>query len=381
MKVQLSMGSWNPSHGGPFFSVGNLAKALSSQGDEVSLFAANYPHAPAQSAPVGVSLSTVEGRLVPLVRQAYLPNVRKQLNAHIREFKPDIMHDNGLWLTLNHQIAVAAQRHRIPFVLSPRGTLDPWALQYRNWKKRIALALYQRKDLERVDCFHAASQMEADNIRALGLKQPVALIPNGVDIPEESAHFEAKGLRTALFLGRMHPVKNLPNLLRAWAQVRPEGWQLKLVGTSEVGHREELEQLAAKLSISDQVLFSGPIYGESKAHILRDAQLLFLVSNSENFGLTVVEAMAAGIPVIASWGTPWTVLATERFGWHVEGEISALSTAIEEATSLSPSRLQVIGQRGRAYASIHFGWQHIASQFKSVYSWLQGRGDRPEYCK
>ncbi|MFL2832929.1 MAG: glycosyltransferase, partial [Coraliomargaritaceae bacterium] len=385
MKIQLSMASWNPSHGGPFFSVGNLARSLAEQAHRVSIFAANYPHAPMQEPPVGVELATVEGRIIPFIKQAYIPGARNSFQKHLKVFQPNVIHDNGLWLSLNHVVARGAEANRIPRLLSPRGTLDPWAFQYRNWKKRLAMALYQRKDLETVDCFHAASQLEAENIRNFGFKQPIAIIPNGVDIPEKPAHFnlgeqtrshvstlkfQTSGhdhARTALFIGRMHPIKNLPNLIKAWARTQPEGWRLKLVGTSEVGHRKELEKLAQDLGIGSQVVFSGPLYGDEKAELFREAQLLFLVSNSENFGLTAIEAMAAGLPVVTSMDTPWGFLEKKGLGWSREGTVESLVKAIEDATTQTPTQLRDIGHKARCLVSKNYNCAQVTEQFGEVY--------------
>lgn len=370
MRILLTIGSWNPAQGGPFFSAGNLARTLAKSGHDVHLLAGDYPHMPAQEAPEGVSLHLIKGQLLPLIRQTLLPQADKRIDVIIEEVQPDVIHDNGLWLTLNHKVALAAQRHNIPRILSPRGTLDPWAMQYRNWKKRMALALYQRRDLESVTRFHAASPLEANNIRAFGLTQTTAVIPNGVDIPELPAHFNTDGGQTprlALFIGRMHPIKNLPTLLEAWAQVRPDGWRLQLVGASEVGHRQALESSARSSGISKEVTFSDPVYGEAKDALLRNAQLGFLVSKSENFGIAAAEALAAGLPVVASRAVPWQCLQDEDLGWWVEGDVSGISAAIREACNLSPQELQQKGLRARAYAQAKFGWESIAEKFTEQY--------------
>lgn len=370
MRILLTIGSWNPAQGGPFFSVGNLARALAKLGQDVHLLAGDYPHMPAQEAPEGVSFHLIKGQLLPLIRQTLLPRAEASIYTIIEEVQPDVIHDNGLWLTLNHKVALAAQRHNIPRILSPRGTLDPWAMQYRNWKKRIALALYQRRDLGSVTCFHAASPLEAKNIKAFGLTQATAVIPNGVNIPREVASFNTNSSQTpriALFIGRMHPVKNLPTLLEAWAQVRPDGWRLQLVGASEVGHRQALESLARDLDIYKEVTFSAPIYGSEKDALLRNAQLGFLVSKSENFGIAAAEALAAGLPVIASRAVPWQCLQDDDLGWWVEGDVSGIAGAIREACNLSPQELQQKGLRARAYAEAEFGWESIAEKFTEQY--------------
>lgn len=422
LKILLSIGSWNPAHGGPFFSVGNLAKALAREGHEVHLLAAGYPHMPPHEPPAGVTLHLLEGRLIPGIRQTVLSQAAQKIDALLESTRPDVIHDNGLWLSLNHHVALAARRHGIPHVVSPRGTLDPWAMQYRNWKKRIALRLFQQKDLESVTAFHAASELEARNIRAFGLKQPVMVIPNGVDIPDQPAHFglgdgrleigdgrldmedgrseidssnsgnvadstshlpssnsHLLNTRTALFMGRFHPVKNLPTLLEAWAKVRPAGWTLRLVGADEVNHKALLAAKAREWGIADTVEILEPMYGAAKEQCLREAQLFFLVSKSENFGISAAEAMAVGLPVITSKEIPWSCVESERLGWWVPGQVDPLAEAIQAATQLEPKALAAIGARGRDYARKAFGWDRIAKDFIQTYSWIQGDGQKPEF--
>lgn len=242
----------------------------------------------------------------------------------------------------------------------------------------MALKLYQQKDLDQVTCFHAASNLEADNIREFGNKQPVVVIPNGVEFPAESAHFNDELPRTALFIGRFHPVKNLPRLINAWAKVRPEGWHLKLVGSSEVGHREELESHVQRLGVRNCVTISGPVYGEAKDALLRSAQLSFLISQSENFGIAAAEGLANGLPVIASKATPWACLEEHELGWWIDSQGDELEQAIEAATVQSPTELAALGARGRAYAKEQFSWESIAGRFVATYSWLSGAGERPD---
>lgn len=379
MVILHTISSWNPAQGGPFFSVGNLTSALVRHGTAVDIIAGNYPHMPKEESPQGVRLHAIDGYLIPLIRQTLFHCPSKQIDTILDKIRPDVIHDNGMWLSLNHHISQAARRHSLPRIVSPRGTLDPWGIRYRNWKKKMALKLYQQKDLDQVTCFHAASHLEADNIREFGNKQPVVVIPNGVEFPAESAHFTDDTPRVALFIGRFHPVKNLPRLINAWAKVRPVGWHLKLVGPSEVGHREELRAQVQRLGVGNNVTISGPVYGEAKEALLRSAQLSFLISQSENFGIAAAEGLAVGIPVIASKATPWSCLEGHNLGWWIDPQTDELEQAIEAATSQSSAELAEIGTRGRTYAKEQFSWESIAGRFVATYSWLSGVSEKPEF--
>ncbi|MDF3130416.1 glycosyltransferase [Kiritimatiellaeota bacterium B1221] len=400
-RVLLSVGSFHPAHGGPYFSVGHLAEALQASGVGVQMVAGDYPHLPIQPAPEGVELKALPAKLWPLLRQSRVPGCADKLDQWISEFKPTVLHDNGLWLSLNHQISKASSRHKLPFILSPRGCLDPWALKYRRWKKSAALALYQRNDLVRVSCFHATSELEMESIRKAGLRQPVAIIPNGIELSSAVEKITGKldkgcgenpdsdfraltslpqsGKRYALFMGRLHPVKNLPALLRVWAVVRPVDWVLRLVGSDEVGHQAELEALAEELGISEQVEFLGPKYGTEKAALFRTSELAFLVSHSENFGLFAAEALGYGLPVIASKTTPWRCLETEGLGWWVECNHEGITRGLRQFLDLDSETYCLLSEKARVYAKSLFGWGAISEKFTSLYEWVSGKGEKPDF--
>jgi glycosyltransferase involved in cell wall biosynthesis len=380
---------------------------------------ADYPHLPVQPAPDGIKLNVLSAKLLPLVRQSYVPGCAKNLNQWIGDFHPTVLHDNGLWLTLNHQAARAASRHRLPLLLSPRGCLDPWALDYRKLKKKVALALYQRKDLRLVTCFHATSELEAESIRKMGLTQPIAIIPNGVELPEAeesgkggeggkgkrergneqpnsfnpaerdfrhsvpsaSNSLPRSGTRYALFIGRLHPVKNLPTLLRAWADVKPEGWILRIAGTDEEDHLAELQGLVRELKIQDRIEFLGPVYGKEKEDLLRGSELAFLVSHSENFGISVVEALAYGIPVIASKTTPWQCLEKEGMGWWVEVSMEGIATGIRSYLKTVDVTKIEMSEKARAYTNRMFTWEAISSKFQELYAWMGGNEKKPNFIE
>ena len=182
--------------------------------------------------------------------------------------EPDILHDNGIWLLHNHRLAMLAERHGIPRVISTRGMLEPWALGHKRLKKKLAWWLYQRRDLKQARCHITTGKTEAENLQRLGLGVPVATVPNGVDVPEERLGTSVRSLRkrvrngrrrTALFLGRIYPIKGLPMLIEAWARVRPDGWRLRIAGPDEAGHQRQVERAVSAAGLGEVVSFTGPI--------------------------------------------------------------------------------------------------------------------------
>jgi glycosyltransferase involved in cell wall biosynthesis len=246
--------------------------------------------------------------------------------------------------------------------------LEPWALEYHGWKKRLALWAWERRVLDGAACLHATSEEEAAQFRALGLKPPIAVIPNGVDVPTKgSADRDGAGDRVAVFLSRVHPKKGLPMLLHAWAAVRPAGWRLVIAGPDECGHEAELRRMASELGLENQVQFLGPVYGEAKWDLLRRADLFVLPTHSENFGIAVAEALASGLPAITTTSAPWRMLAEEGCGWWVAPSVEGLGDALGDALGASPERLRTMGSVGRKLVESRLGWGRIAGQIRDMY--------------
>lgn len=252
--------------------------------------------------------------------------------------------------------------------------LEPWALAYRAWKKKIAWQLYQRRDLHAVTVFHATSEMEAESIRRQGLRQPVIVLPNGVVLPCATRRPKADGeFREALFLSRIHPKKGLDLLVTAWSRLRPPGWRLTIAGNDDGGYKTILDEMIRNSGAADSIRYVGPAYGESKDALYREADLFVLPSHSENFGIVVVEALAWSIPVITTTGTPWNALATEGCGWWVPVTEAGIAGALAEATSLSSEALASMGRKGRRLTEVYYDWDSIALRFREAYALLAAR--------
>jgi glycosyltransferase involved in cell wall biosynthesis len=259
--------------------------------------------------------------------------------------------------------------------------LEPWALSFRAYKKKIAWNLYQKKNLESAVLFFATSEAEADNLRKLGFIQPIAMIPNGVYIPEVDISCRAsqppQRERNVVFMSRIHPKKGLKGLLEAWSKLNPVNWMLTLAGPDEDGHLQEVLTYAKKLQIDNQVTYCGVVEGEEKSKLLQSADLFILPSFSENFGVVVAEALAYGVPVISTLGTPWRGLVENKCGWWVDAEPDVLGEVLREAMALSDEERYEMGVRGRKYAR-QFDWGQIARETADVYHWLLGKAGRPD---
>jgi glycosyltransferase involved in cell wall biosynthesis len=358
LKVLLTGTSLLPSYGGPAFSVSRLATALTEIGAEVGLWTADQSALASPFFPDNSPVRLLAGNEV------------EALNGF---GSADILHDNGIWLPHNHRLAELAATRSIPRVVSTRGMLEPWAMNQKRWKKYIAWQLYQRRDLRRADCHHATAETEAQHIRQLGLGVPVCVIPNGVDVPKPrpgraSKKHDAKGERSiALYLGRMHPQKGLLMLVDAWARVRPVGWHLKIVGPDEAGHRIELTNAMATAGLCEMISLADPVYGDAKRSAFFDADLFIFPTHSENFGMAIAEALAHGLPVLTTTGTPWSMLPERGCGWCVDTTVDGIAEGLRQATMQDSETLAAMGARGRAWVAAEFEWVHVAKRFVATY--------------
>lgn len=365
MRIFLAGTSLLPSYGGPAYSVARLAAALAEAGAEVGLWASDQSALSAPLLHTHGSIRVLEGNAAEALEKFGII---------------DVLHDNGIWLLHNHRLAVFAVQRRIPRIVSTRGMLEPWAAGHKRLKKNIAWWLYQRRDLQRAQLVHTTATQEACNLKRLRLGVPACVIPNGVDVPEINSKggettkaLSASGWRTALFLGRIYPVKGLPMLIEAWARVRPVGWRLQIAGPDEAGHRAEVERAVSVAGLRDVVSFLGPVEGEAKTAAFFGAELLVLPSHSESFGMAVAEALAHGVPVLTTTGTPWAELTERGCGWWVAPTVDGIADGLRQATSQEAAALRTLGAKGRAWVVAEFGWETVANKFLRAYEQLMAQ--------
>ncbi|MEM8598284.1 MAG: glycosyltransferase [Bacteroidota bacterium] len=376
-----TLDSLSADQGGPSRSVSLLCAALARCGTDVQIVTSRLrpDEGPAVLPPP--DLVPVHFAERPSAAAAFWGgSAFAEVTEALLERAPAVLHDHGIWLPTNHLVSRLAQRTATPRVLSTRGMLTPWALQHKQGKKKVAWALYQHRDLEAVTLFHATSEAEAEGIRNLGFRQPIAVVPNGVDVPAEArgaAHQPNGAKRRALFLSRLHSGKGLPDLFRAWAEVQPAGWELVVAGPDAEGHRAELERLIPSLGLEDDVQFLGPVEDEAKWAVYRSADFFVLPTHSENFGTVVAEALASAVPVLTTRGAPWQDLETHACGWWVDIGPDGVAAGLREAVACSDDERAAMGQRGRALVERDYSWTHVAEEMTAVYAWLLGLGSRP----
>ncbi|MDA9774807.1 glycosyltransferase [Algibacter sp.] len=295
----------------------------------------------------------------------------------------DIIHTNGLWQYPSHRSAVFSFKNKIPFVFSTHGMLNPEAMKNSAFIKNIAMRIFQKKDLQRAKVIHATCKQEMAFIRALGFTNPIAIIPNAIDIkiPSKKTDKSIKKKQVG-FIGRFDPIKNLEILFEAWSKSgknNPE-WELVLIGDGDNIYKKSLIQLANKLEIKN-IRFTGFLSGEEKEIALQNLNYLVLPSKSENFGMVVSEALIREVPVIASKGTPWEELNTCNAGWWIDLGVEPLKKALINAIQTPKIEMEQMGKNGRKLIEKKYSMEAVASQMLELYQWILTKENKPNFVE
>jgi glycosyltransferase involved in cell wall biosynthesis len=354
---------------GPSYSVVRLCQSLISEGTEVSL------------ATIGISAGEDNGGFVKRFpfglgpkKLGRSPLMARWIEDAVKRNTVDMLHNHSLWMMPNVYPGRIAKRTNVSYVVSPRGTLSSWSRTRGSRIKKVFWPMVQAPSLRSVSCFHATAHSEYEDIRSLGFDQPVAVIPNGVDVGELRKR-PPGNQRTLLFLGRLHPKKGLDLLMPAWSALQDtyKEWSLRIVGPSADGYENELRNLSAKYKLK-RVEFSGALYGEEKHQAYADADVFILPTYSENFGMSVAEALANATPAIVTQGAPWHGLQVNGAGWWIETNLDSLIASMRDAMDRPPDELMRMGMAGREWMKRDFAWDAVARKMNTTYSWILSGG-------
>ena len=415
MKVAMTTGSLSRNAGGLFESVRAMGKGLSELGVGVSVYGLrdqNWERDEEVWAPLSASAFSFIGPRA----LAWSPD----MDAALDEARPDVVALQGLWQYSSIATRRQWKRNGTPYVISPRGMLDKWALANSRWKKVLAAWVFENAVLRDAACLHALCESEADAMRAYGLRQRIEVVPNGVELVDllTTEHTEGtEGRRMLLFLGRIHPKKGLVGALRAWAELRNSPstirdsaeWQFVIAGWDQGGHEAELKALSGELGLKvftfqssvlsgldddlklnscklktpspeaedADVLFFGPAFGEEKDALLRSADAFILPSFSEGLPMSVLEAWSYGLPVVMTpecnlpEGFAKQAALEIRSGeGSFQGSDFSFQHGLRALLEMSGAERGSMGMRGRRLVEDRFTWPKVAEQMKEVYESL-----------
>jgi glycosyltransferase involved in cell wall biosynthesis len=377
MKLLHVVASYLPAtrYGGTIVSVHGLCRALAKRGHDVHVYTTSVDGPNDSPVPHGepVDLDGVKVwyfRSRSFRRIYYTTALRHQLRQSVSAF--DVVHTHAIYLWPLWAAAREARRAGVPYVVSTRGMLEKDLVERKSalWKAAL-IGFVEKPTLEGAAAVHVTSRREAAEAEAFGFNfRRVSEIPNGVDFDAAGAgasHSVAPIIAAGpyvLFLGRINWKKGLDRLIEAMAHA--PGVRAIIAGNDEEGYQPALESIARRLGIGDRVIFTGPVHGGDKTALLEGARALVLPSYSENFGNVVLEAMAAGRPVIVSSEVGLAELVNSTTsGVVTDGGPEHLGAAIA-GLSKNTAAGDVMGRHGRA-AAARYSWDSVATQMAALY--------------
>lgn len=306
----------------------------------------------------------------------------RNMNAFLRQSDYDLYHTNGMWMHCNHETCLVARKKRKPYIITPHGMLHPKALKRSAWKKKLLLSLGGvDKDLQLAGCIHVTCQDEMNNFRALGYKNPVAVIPNPFSAPAFINEINNnRDIKRIGFLGRLYPYKKVDAILKAWIELGQQvgNCQLVIMGKGDPAYEQMLRTMVKEHGLTN-VEFAGFVTGREKFERLASLTALCVPSDFENFGMIVTEALSVGTPVIASLGTPWQELNTEQCGYWVNNDVATLAETISTVLRLPDDEICRMGENGKRLVRQKYQDTQVAMMMKQLYEWILNGGNKPGF--
>ncbi len=313
----------------------------------------------------------------------------RALAAAVQAAAPELLHLHGLWRSPT-RIASRLARAGLPLLIAPHGMLDPGALAISRRRKQLVWRLWERRALQSARCLHALCPAEAEAIHALLPRAPIAVIPNGVQLPADVdpslpappwAGVIPNGVPVLLFLGRFHPKKGLDPLLKAWqavaAAAERSGWWLALVGYGDDGALNRRVSAAQAREELPQVFVGGPAFAAEKAAVLHGAIAFVLPSLSEGLPMAALEAMAHQLPCLLSSACNLPEAFRVGAALPAPAEPEVLAASLQQLFALSAGERAAMGRAGRALVAEHYSWPRVAEQTGQLYQWILGGGPSP----
>lgn len=298
----------------------------------------------------------------------------------------DIFHMEALWRYPQLLMVTWKKHKKAPIVCTPHGMLDPYIIKNQGVVKRFVSNLFFQKSLEAVDCYHALCQKELEDIRAYGLKQPVAIIPNGINLPDPDLKFEkTDNKKHLLYLGRLHKKKGVDLLLKALATINKEknglldNWQIDLVGWDHEGCKAELEKIVSENRLEDKVVFYGGLFGKDKQSMYANADGYILPSHGEGLPMTVLEAWSWKLPVVMTPECHIPEGYDADAAIKINDNVESVEEGLKKFFGMSDEERQSMGMRGYDLVRENFTWDVSAKKMIEVYEWLLGNHEKPDF--
>lgn len=371
----IQFGTLDVAEGGPALSTYLTMKGINTCGGSSTII---MPPPLRSGRVVSESVNRIYTLSPKLKKFEYIPHLKNSIES---VGMGDVFHIQGLWRYIGAGAACYARHHHIPYVISLRGMLYPQALAPSAMVKKLSLWLYQRRDLQCAACIQATCKEEMEHYRNLGFTNPVAVIPNPIDlgdcigrsIPQKS-HFKVG------YLGRVHPRKRIERLIYAMSDLQEQinNAELIVIGSGDEDYELFLKNEVKRLKLKN-VIFTGFLTGEKKDLAIRELSVLAVPSDFENFGNIVAEALVRGVPVIASTGMPWNELVTYNCGWWINNDQDSINQTILKAYKVGEVERIQMGMNGKRLMKENYSVEILGEKMMRLYEWILGRANKPDF--
>jgi glycosyltransferase involved in cell wall biosynthesis len=384
MRILIVIPALSSVYGGHSKSVVELAQSLGSLGLSVDIVATNASGSTKLEVPLHTWLTEKSYRIKyfpywNLLDYKISLSLTRWLFQHVADY--DLVHTNAIFSYPVLPAYWACQRHRVPYIMTPRGMLEPWALAYKSWKKRLYLALLEKPALQRASAIHLLTSSEAKQAEALALKTSIVVVPNGVHrqdferLPNRELFYQrfpdTRSKTLVIFLGRIDPKKGLDLLAVAFAKVHAQFPQTHLIiaGPDNIGFLPTARSYFAEAGCLDAATFTGMLTGSMKYAVLGAASVYVAPSYSEGFSMSVLEGMASGLPCVITTGCNFPEALAAQAAYVVNIDADEIANALIECLR-NPQQAKEMGDRARQLILGRYTWERIATQMKEVYTVL-----------
>lgn len=377
MKVLHIAASLDPERGGPTKVIIELTGALKEKGIDVTIFAPTNNIKTADTYTLNnVTIKTFPTSIISKIWPYHSPCFTKTLKREISDF--DLIHIHEIWHHPEFICYKTAIKKQIPYLITVHGSLDPPCLHYKTGKKKIYTTLIQKQIFRKAAALHATNKNELENITAYIDNKNIFCVPNGLNVgdyenlPDKSElgnmYNQIKGKKTILFLGRIHPKKGLDILAEAFANItrKRNDVCLLIVGPDNDNYKRKIEKILSNKNVHDKVIFTGTLTGEKKLATLSGSDVFVLPSHSEGFGMSILEAMICGLPVVISKECHFPEIAKAQAGRIIECDAEELSETIIELLN-NPELCRRMGISGKKLVKDKYTWDKAANKMIQQY--------------
>ena len=382
MKILFIIPALGSVYGGPSKSVIELAQAVGNLGVDVDLITTNANGNQQLDVPLFTWIEEKSYRL------QYFPywavsdykisfSLTKWLFQNVRNY--DLVHTNAIFSYTILPAYWACRRSKIPYIVTPRGMLEPWALSYKAWKKRFYYQLLEKPALDRAKVIQMLASTEAERTKTLNLKSPLAIVPNGIhrqdfeSLPNPELFWQqfpqTRHKNLILFLGRVDPKKGLDLLSTAFGTIYQQFPQTHLVvaGPDNIGFLPTVRDYFAQADCLEAVTFTGILTGELKYSALAAASIYVAPSYSEGFSMSVLEGMASGLAAVITTGCNFPEAAQAEAAHVVNIDAEEIATALRHCLQ-NPEQTKAMGDRARQFIFEQYTWERTASKLLDIYN-------------